>query len=300
MHHARAQNLKPAIAFTDLQLTVFPRTLNVDLGRGFGEGEVRRAEAGLDAFDLEEGGKEFFQNPFQVRHRDVLVDGKAFDLMEHRRVGLVIVGTIHTARRNDAARCAVLFHMADLHGAGVGAQHVRRAIITLGAVHIERVHLGPRGVVAGDVQRVEVIEIGVDLRTFGNGEPHVGKDRRDLFDHLTDRVDRANARITGRQRHVQPFGFQTFVQRRIAQRLFLGGQGCVDLVLQRVQLGAHDLTLFRRHLAQLAHFQADLAFFANCLHTQIFQRCFIASVRDQIDILVAQIIHFTASGTFCA
>ena len=57
MHHAGAQNLQPAVAFADLQRAVLPRTLNVDLGRRFGEGEMRGAEAGLDAVDFEEGQK---------------------------------------------------------------------------------------------------------------------------------------------------------------------------------------------------------------------------------------------------
>ena len=37
--------------------------------------------------------------PFQHRHRDVGVDGQPLDLMEHRRVGLVVIGAVHATGR---------------------------------------------------------------------------------------------------------------------------------------------------------------------------------------------------------
>jgi hypothetical protein len=58
--------------------------------------------------------------------------------------------------------------MADLHGAGVGAQHMRRAIVALVTVHIEGVEFLPRGVLGRDVQGVEVIKIVFNLRALGD------------------------------------------------------------------------------------------------------------------------------------
>ena len=133
VHHARAQHFEPAVAFAHLERAIHPGTLDVDLCRGFGEGEVRGAEARLDAVDFEIGREEFLEHPFQVRHRDVLVDGKALDLMEHRRVCLVVIGTVDTTGADDAQRRALRLHRADLHWACMGAQHVGRAIVALGA-----------------------------------------------------------------------------------------------------------------------------------------------------------------------
>jgi hypothetical protein len=132
VHHAGAEDLQPVVALADLERAAFPGTLDVDLGRGFGEGEVRGAEAQSDLVDLEIGAAEFFQHPLQVGHRDVAVDGQPLDLVEHRRVGLVVVGAVDPARRDHADRGALGLHRADLHRRGVGAQHVRRAVVALG------------------------------------------------------------------------------------------------------------------------------------------------------------------------
>ena len=66
----------------------------------------------------------------------------------------------------------------------MGAQNMRRAVVPFRTRHIKRVHLGPRRVVAGNIQRVKVIPIRVDARPFGDRKPHLGKDRGQLFGHL--------------------------------------------------------------------------------------------------------------------
>ena len=195
---------------------------------------MRGAEAGFDTLDFEERAKEFLKRPFQVRHRDVFVDRQTFDLMEHRCVGLVIVGTVHATGANNAQGRAFGFHRADLHGAGVGAQHVGRTVVALGTRHIKRIHLGTRRVVAGDVQRVEVIPIGVDARPFGDRKPQLGKDRGHFFGHLADGVDRTLPRRARGQCDVQPFTAQAFIKCGITQSGFLGGDGRCDLVLERI------------------------------------------------------------------
>ena len=253
---------------------------------------MRRAEADIDVVDFEVGFDELLQHPFQVRHRDALVDGKTLDLVKHRRVGLVIVGTIHAPRTDNANGRAVGFHAADLHGAGVGAQYGGGAVIARSPLHIKCVHFGPRRVVAGDVKGVEIIPVAFDLRTFGNGEPHVGKDRGHFFRHLTDRMNGALGALAACQCHIKPFAAQTGIKGSIAKGGFLGDQGRVDLVLECIERGAGSLALFGRHLAQLAHLQADLAFFAKGLHAQIFQRGFVLGVGHKGQIFLLQIIHW--------
>ena len=195
---------------------------------------MRCAEPQFDVINLKIRLNEFFQYPFQVRHGNVFVDGQTFDLMEHRRVGLVVIGAIHTTWANHAHRGACFFHGADLHGAGVGSQNVRRAIVTIRAVHVKRVHFGACGVVRRNVQRVKVIPIAVNARPFGDAKAHVGKNGCDLFGHLADWVNGALARGARGQCHVQPFRPQTFVQSRIGKRGFFRRQRAVDFVFQRV------------------------------------------------------------------
>ncbi len=55
------------------------------------------------------------QSRFQIGETDVAVDDQAFDLMEHRRMGLIRIAAIHPARCDDADRHAFLCHRANLH-----------------------------------------------------------------------------------------------------------------------------------------------------------------------------------------
>ncbi len=71
----------------------------------------------------------------------------------------------------------------------MGAQNVRRAIVTIRAVGVEGVHLGPRRVVDGDVQSVEVVPVAFDLRPFGDAKAHVGENGSNFLGHLADGVD---------------------------------------------------------------------------------------------------------------
>ena len=145
--------------------------------------------------------------------------------MKHRRVGLVIIGTVDATGADDTQRRAFRLHRADLHGRGVGAQHMRWPIVAFGTGHVKRVHFGTGRVVAGDVQRIEIIPIGINARPFGDRKPKFGKNGCNLFGHLTDRVDRALACGPCRQCHVEPFRPQTFIKCGVTQRGLLGGDG---------------------------------------------------------------------------
>ncbi len=223
-----------------------------------------------------------------------LVDDEALDLVEHRRVGLVVVGAVDPARGDHPDRRALVQHRADLDRRGVGAQHVRRAVIAVFAVHVEGVELLARGVVRGDVQRVEVVPIVLDLRALGDGEAHVGEDRGDLLGDLADRVDGPRRAGPRGQGHVEPFGLEALVEGGVAQRLFLCGEGGVDLVLQRVELRTHDLAFLGRHLAELAHFQRHFALLADGGDADLFERGFIRRSRDRVQVLQSDLVH---SGT---
>src|SRR3546814_3373517 len=64
---------------------------DVDFGRGLGEGEVAGAETHFE-IALEERAHELGQGALEVGEAGVLVDQQAFDLVEHRRMGLAAVG----------------------------------------------------------------------------------------------------------------------------------------------------------------------------------------------------------------
>ena len=91
----------------------------------------------------------------------------------------------------------------------------------VGRLEEERVVLLARRVADREVQRGEVVVIGLDVRAFGDGEAHVGEDGRDLVRHLADRVDAAGGeRVDAAgQGDVDALGGELRFERRLAQRL---------------------------------------------------------------------------------
>ena len=89
---------------------------------------------------------------------------------------------------------------------------------------IERVVLLPRRMLGRNVERGEVVEVGLDVRTFGDREAHVGEDLGDLVDDLADRMDAAlgqRASRTGSVTSARSLASFAAV-RRAGQRLALG------------------------------------------------------------------------------
>ena len=127
--HTAAQNLHPICALADAQFLADALIADIHFGAGFGEREKVRAKAGTHFVHFKEGFDEFFQTPFQMTHMGFGIDDQTFDLVKHRRVGLVAVTAIGPPRRDDTNGRLFLHHGADLHRACVGAEQFAAAII---------------------------------------------------------------------------------------------------------------------------------------------------------------------------
>ena len=99
MHHAAAEDLQPVVALAEPHLAARAAALDVDLAEGSVNGKKLRAEAHLHVVGT---SKNALQNASSVHFRwpmcDAPVDDQAFQLVEHRRVGLVGVAAIGAAR----------------------------------------------------------------------------------------------------------------------------------------------------------------------------------------------------------
>ena len=71
----------------------------------------------------------------------------------------------------------------------MGAQHGARAVGRFR--EIERVVVLPRRMLGRNVERGEIVEVGLDVGTLGDREAHIGEDLGDLVGHLADRMDAA-------------------------------------------------------------------------------------------------------------
>ena len=105
--------------------------------------------------------------PARSAERDAAVDREPLDLVEHRQVGGV--GRVAPERppgHDDVDRRRLRLHHPDLHRRRVRAQHHAAG---LAEVDVERV-LHRAGRVAGrEVERLEVVPVGLDLGALGHG-----------------------------------------------------------------------------------------------------------------------------------
>src|SRR3546814_2117623 len=125
-----------------------------------------------------------------------LVDDKAFDLMEHRRMRRVTGGTINPARREDANRLFLPGHRADLHGRSMSAQ--QHAMPVALVREIECVVHRTRGMGLRDVKRTEIVPVILNLRSRRHGETEVREYFGEFVHHLTAWIDRKSTRLNSR------------------------------------------------------------------------------------------------------
>src|ERR1035438_9258168 len=157
---------------------------HLHVGAGLGEGEERRIETRLHR-RAEQRLHRVVQRALQVAEGDVGVHRQAFDLVEYRRVGGVErIVAMHLAGDHDAHRRRLLLHGANLHRRSVGAQQqtIARGLALL-AGDEQRVLRIARGMVRREVERLEVVVVGLDLGAFADGVAHRFEYGDDLVHH---------------------------------------------------------------------------------------------------------------------
>ena len=200
--------------------------------------------------------------------------------MEHRRVGLVRVAAIDAAGRDDAKWRLLLKHGADLHRARMGAEYRPRAVRPLG--EIEGVVILPRGMLRRNVERGEIVEVGLDVGAFGDGETHIGEDLGDLVCDLAHRVDAAlgERAFAHRQGDIGALTREPRAQRRAAKRLALGFQRLSDALFELIDRLPEALALFRRYAPERLHQLRDAALLAECRDAHLFERAKVCRLGD--------------------
>ena len=103
--HSRPEDFNPSAHLADPAATPpAENTGNIDLGTRLGEGKITGAEPDPDLL-AEKSLQKMFQRPFEFAETDPLIDGQAFDLLEHRRMrGIRVVMPVDFARADNPQR----------------------------------------------------------------------------------------------------------------------------------------------------------------------------------------------------
>ena len=162
INHAAAQKLNEACLLANTATASSAEHAgDVQLRTRFRKRKEAGSEARLNAVAKESPHK-VLQRSLQVRQSDVLVNAEHFQLLEHRtvrRIGRIVA--INLAVNDVTHRRRRLFHDADLVRRGVRAQqHL--------VLDEQGVHLVDCRMISGEVQRLEVVEKGLDLGSFRN------------------------------------------------------------------------------------------------------------------------------------
>ena len=148
--------------------------------------------------------------------------------------GVHRVGAVNAARADDADGRLLLFHRANLHGAGLRAQqHVFG--------EIERILGVPGRVALGHIEHFKIVVVQLHLGAGNDVEAHAQKNFLQLAQHLLERVALALRGRFARQRYVDFLRGQARGERRAFQ-LFgaardIGCDGLAHLVGQRADDG---------------------------------------------------------------
>ena len=180
---------------------------------------------------------------------------RPFELVEHPLVrGVLRLVAVDAAGHDHAHRRLRLLHDPRLHGRGVGAQHD-----LAGQIDVDRVPDIARRVIARDVEQVEVVVRGLDLRTEDGLEPEQGEDLAQLVDHLRDRMRRADNRLAPRQGHVDGVGGEAPLEIRGGERVVSSAPGSGQLRLERIAAPSGDRPLIGRQGGETAQEERQLA-----------------------------------------
>ncbi len=171
-------------------------------------------------------------------HREALVDGQAFELVEDRGMGGVkLIGAERLARRGDIERGPAFQQRPSLHGRSMGPEH-ETAIGWLdeeGVLHLS-------GWVIGiEVERVEVEPLRLDLRPVDDLPAHADHDVGHPLGHQRQWMPPAQRAGPRRGRQVDGFLDQDAL---VTLHLQLCGPGRHGLVDPPTRL-AHELASLR-------------------------------------------------------
>ncbi|MNE36813.1 hypothetical protein D3C80_1306420 [compost metagenome] len=136
----------------------------------------------------------------------------------------------------------------------------------------------PRRVVTGDIERLEVVVVVFDFRTFGDVVADMGEELLDALKGASHRMQTAGDLTATRQGHVDAFGRQLGCQRGGLEVGLARIEGILNAGLGGIDQGARLRALIGRELAQGLHELGQLALLAKVMNPELLQGIHIFGV----------------------
>ena len=204
------------------------------------------------------------------------------------------VRAVHTTGADDADGRLTILHRADLRRRGLRPQQ-QTVAQEEGILHI------PRGVILGDIERLEIVVFGFHLRTIHHIKAHRLENVDQVLQHDVQRVQSAFFAVATRHGHIQRFVLQTCRLLRSAHRSGAGFQRFLQLGAHLVHQLTHLGALLGGQCAHAAQQAGERAFFAHHLNAKILQLARLAQRLQLLHRLLAQrfdlFFHETTSLT---
>ena len=282
--HAGSRDLDPAGLLADIAaLALADMAGEVDFDRRLGEREEVRAEPDRYAV-AHHLLREIREHRLEVGERDGLgVDVEPLDLVEVRGVRRVSrVAAIGAAGADHADRRLVRHHRANLHGRGLRPQE---------AVFAKPESVAPvhRRMVRGSVERGEVVELRLELRTVRDGKAETTEDRGSLLDDAGERMLDAKPPPAAGEREIG-------VYRLLASgACALRRKSGLDFGAPRLDGLAERGTLFLRNVLHRLDERGDRTVAADILYAKRLDRRGVVRRSDFLQAFRLRILEFCKS-----
>ena len=160
-------------------------------------------------------------------------------------------------------------HGTNLHRRGMGTQN--RACTCLIRAQIKGIMFLARRVFRRNVQGGKIIKIGFNIRPFGDGKTHIGKDGRNFF-HCTAKGMYAPCQwLLDRQANIHTFICQLFAQGICFQLCLAHRYGFGHLILYQIKCLTCLLAQLRFQSAKCFKLNRYTPFFAKRIQTHGFK-----------------------------
>ena len=141
------------------------------------------------------------------------------------------------------------------------------------------------------IQRIEIMELVFNIRSFGNFKTHFAENRRNFFINFADRMNAPLLFGTNRQRYVNSLSRKLGIK-FLGSQLFLSGvKRLLHFRLQNIEVPTLLLFFLDWKAAQTFHQFGNSAFFAQNGHSDFFKGLHVRRGSYRSQKLLFQIIH---------